>query len=180
MDMPRNGIDAKWKWLPVLGSLLVVLGMFALANLRAATAVPVHIIAMCMLVGSVAQFVMWFIFYGLSLLIWSAIFHAVSGSVLFAGGNRAFSATTPALAFAIMLILSGGLRIWSGVTLRTVRSLSWIIASGSVSVLCGAVLLAGSFAGAMWLPGLMLSIDLMWQGAMAIGFASALLEDATC
>ena len=45
MDMPRNGIDAKWKWLPALGSLLVVLGMFALANLRAATAVPVHIIA---------------------------------------------------------------------------------------------------------------------------------------
>ena len=123
---------------------------------------------------------MWFIFYGLSLLIWSAIFHAVSGSVLFAGCNPAFSATTPALAFAIMLILSGGLRIWSGVTLRTVRSLSWIIASGSVSVLCCAVLLAGSFAGAMWLPGLMLSIDLMWQGAMAIGFASALLEDATC
>ncbi|MPW22986.1 hypothetical protein GCT13_40935 [Paraburkholderia sp. CNPSo 3157] len=179
MDMVRNEIDTKWKWLPVFGALLVVLGMLALTNLQTATAVPLRLIAMCMLAGAVAQFVMWFIFCGFGLLIVSTIFYTVSGSILVAVGNSAFSATTPALAFAIMLILSGGLRVWSSVTLRPVCGESWIIASGSVSVLSGAVLLAGSFTGAVWLPGLLLSIDLMWQGAMAIGFTSALLEVAT-
>src|SRR6516225_8193055 len=94
MDMVRNETDAKWKWLPVFGALLVVLGMCALTSLRPATAVPVHMIAMCMLAGAVAQFVMWFMFYRFGLLIVSTIFYAVSGSVLFAVGNSAaFSAT---------------------------------------------------------------------------------------
>jgi uncharacterized membrane protein HdeD (DUF308 family) len=170
----RSGIDANWKWLAFFGSALVALGLLSLTSPPAETTAYFYAVGVCMLVGAVLQFSMWFLLYGFGLLFVSAILYTVAG--LFAVANPELAAKALTLALAVMLILSGAARFRSNLTLQSVRGRcrGWIVASGVASIFTEALLIAGWPVDEVGLPGFVLSIDLIWQGAMAIGFAFAL------
>ncbi|TFY96301.1 HdeD family acid-resistance protein [Ramlibacter humi] len=175
----RRAMGSQWKWLVLFGVLLVALGVIAFMYLPQATEVSVYIVGICMLIGAAAQLAL-AIAIGragshVSLLL-SALLYGVAGALAVA--NPAMAAQALTLWLAFMLIFSGATRFWWSFLLRTLKGWGWITASAIVSVVAGIVLIAGWPANAIWLPGMVLSIDLMWQGATAIGFGVTLRQFA--
>jgi uncharacterized membrane protein HdeD (DUF308 family) len=68
------------------------------------------------------------------------------------------------------------MRIWWSMVLRSLPGWGWSTASGIVSVVAGIVLIAGWPADTVWLLGMVLAVDLTFQGATAIGLGIALKD----
>lgn len=173
----KRAIGSQWKWLVLCGALLVTLGVIAFMYLPQATEVSVYIVGICMLIAAAAQLAL-AIAIGrvgnyVSLLL-SAILYGVAGALAVA--NPGMAAQVLTLWLALMLVFSGATRLLWSLLLRDLNGWGWITASGVVSVVAGVVLIAGWPANAVWLPGMVLSLDLMWQGATAIGFGFTLRQ----
>ena len=68
-------------------------------------------------------------------------------------------------------LASGAVRVWFGVKHPEMRGRGWLIASGALSIVL-AVLLWIAFPGAaLWLPGVLLAIDLILYGVLMISLA---------
>lgn len=59
---------------------------------------------------------------------------------------------------------------------RSLPGGGWISASGIVGVIAGIALIAGCPADTVWLLGMVLAVDLTFQGATAIGLGFALKQ----
>jgi uncharacterized membrane protein HdeD (DUF308 family) len=168
-------LGSKWGWFVALGVALLVLGILALGNLLVATLTSVFFVGIMMILGAIAQVIHAFRMKG-----WGGFFYWLLGGLLYgAAGVIAF--TDPALAavaltlvLAVALIASGILRIWMGVRLRPAPGWGWVVASGVVSALAGVVFALGWPLNSLWLLGLILAIDLTFQGVSAIAFGFAL------
>jgi uncharacterized membrane protein HdeD (DUF308 family) len=168
-------LRSKWGWFVALGVVLLVLGILALGNLLLATLASVFFVGIMMILGAVAQVIHAFRMKG-----WGGFFYWLLAGLLYgAAGVIAF--TDPALAavaltllLAIVLIASGVLRIWTGVRLRPASGWGWVVASGVVSVLAGIVFALDWPVNSLWLLGLVLAIDLTFQGVSAIVFGLTL------
>lgn len=175
----QRAMGSRWTWLVFYGVLLAALGVIAFMYLPQATEVSVFIVGICMLVAAMAQLALAISVrragnYGSLLL--SAVLYGVAGSLALANPDLAARALT--LWLAMMLILSGGSRLWWSLLLRGISGWGWVTASAIVSVLAGFVLIAGWPVNAVWIPGMVLSIDLMWQGATALGLGFTLRQFA--
>jgi uncharacterized membrane protein HdeD (DUF308 family) len=168
-------VRSKWGWFVALGVALLVLGFLAFGNLLAATLASVFFVGAMMIVGAVAQVIHALQVKGWGgFLLWllSALLYGAAGVLVFA--NPALAAVTLTLVLAVALIASGALRIVSGVRLRPSSGWGWVVASGVISVLAGVVFLLGWPVNSLWLLGMVLAIDLVFQGVAAIGFGLAL------
>ena len=68
-------------------------------------------------------------------------------------------------------LASGAARVWYGVKHAEMRGRGWLIASGVLSIVL-AVLLWVAFPGAaLWLPGVLLAVDLILYGTLMISLA---------
>lgn len=184
MSATRSGSDlasanaeirSRWGWFVALGVALLVLGFLAFGNLLAATLASVFFVGAMMIVGGVIQVVHAFQVRGWGgFLLWllSALLYAVAGVLVFA--NPALAAVTLTLVLAVALIASGVLRVWTGIRLRPSSGWGWVVASGVVSVLAGVVFALGWPVNSLWLLGMVLAIDLVFQGVSAIAFGLAL------
>jgi uncharacterized membrane protein HdeD (DUF308 family) len=168
-------LGSKWGWFVALGVALLVLGILALGNLLVATLTSVFFVGIMMILAAAAQVIHAFRMKG-----WGGFFYWLLGGLLYgAAGVIAF--TDPALAavaltlvLAVALIASGILRIWTGGRLRPAPGWGWIVASGVVSALVGIVFALDWPLNSLWLLGLILAIDLTFQGVSAIAFGFAL------
>lgn len=184
MSATQTGIDAasvdaevrsKWGWFVALGVALLVLAFFAFGNLLLATLVSVFFVGAMMLVGAVAQLIHAFRVKGWGeFFLWllSALLFGLAG--VFALANPGLAATTLTLLLAFALIASGAVRLFSGTRLRSRYGWGWILASGVVSILVGVVFLLGWPVNSLWLLGVVLAVDLAFQGVSMIGFGLAL------
>jgi uncharacterized membrane protein HdeD (DUF308 family) len=171
----RRVIGSVWGWFVALGVVLMGLGALAFNNLPAATAATVYAVGILMLIGAVAQVGIAFRVRGGSgfgLMLLSALLYGVAGVVAIANPALAAKALTLLLAFG--LIFSGVMRIWWSTVMRFLPGWGWITASGIVSVLAGMVFIAGWPANSLWFLGLVLAVDLTFQGASAIGWGIGL------
>ena len=75
---------------------------------------------------------------------------------------------------AIMLIASGIFRIVAGFQYRPLPGWGWLVASGVVTSLAGLVFLLGWPVNSLYLLGLILAFDLLFQGASAIALGFSL------
>jgi uncharacterized membrane protein HdeD (DUF308 family) len=74
-----------------------------------------------------------------------------------------------------LLAASSGLsRIWLSLHARARHGWGWIAASGMVTILTGLVFLLGWPVDSLWLLGLVLAIDLIFQGCALLGLAARL------
>jgi uncharacterized membrane protein HdeD (DUF308 family) len=152
-----------------------VLGLLAFANLVMATVVSVLYVGVLMLIGAVAQ-----IIHAFRVKRWGGFFFwLLSGLLYGAAGILAFynpvlAAAALTLLLAAALIASGILRIVSSFRLRPETGWGWLLASGVITLIAGIVVAIGWPVNTLWLLGLVLAIDLTFQGVAAIAFGLAL------
>jgi len=166
---------AKWGWFVALGVLLLVFGGIAFGNLLIATVASVYLVGWMMLFAGVVEIIHAFgvktwgrFFYWLL----SGLLYAVAG--FFAFYNPLLASAVLTFLLAVALVASGVLRLWVGYQQRAEKGSGWIIAAGIVTVLAGAVIALGWPVNSLWILGLFLAIDLVFQGWTFIAFGLAL------
>ncbi|OQM75879.1 HdeD family acid-resistance protein [Manganibacter manganicus] len=181
-DDIRNAIGetrAKWGWFVALGVLLLIFGGIAFGNLFVATVVSVYFIGWLILLGGVIE-----IIHAFGVKSWGRFFYWLLSGVLYAIAGF-FAFYNPLLASAVLtfllavtLIAAGLLRIWVGYQHRAEKGSGWIIAAGIVTLLVGLLIAFRWPANSLWILGLFLAIDLVFQGWTFIAFGLALKAKA--
>ena len=172
-------VRSKWGWFVALGIAFVLLGFFAFGNLITTTIVSVFYVGALMVFGACVD-----IIHAFQVKSWSGFFSwMLSGLLYGAAGiitfrNPLLAASTFTLVLAFTLIASGSMRIYSGFQIRPQSGWGWILASGIVTFAAGIVFVMGWPINTLWLLGMMLSIDLTFQGIAAIGLGLALKSNA--
>lgn len=165
----------KWGWFVALGVAFVVLGTIALFNEFLATVVSVYLIGWLMLMGAVAQIMHAFGVQTWSSFLWwmlSAVIYAVAGIAALIDPLLASAVLTLILAAA--LAAGGALRILAGFRARPQANWGWLVAAGVVTLLAGLIIAVGWPVNSVWVLGLFLAIDLLFQGWSFVIFGMAL------
>ncbi|MGI6245447.1 MAG: HdeD family acid-resistance protein [Pseudochelatococcus sp.] len=175
IDAAMGQVRSRWVWFLILGIILIVLGGVALGNLLTATLVTVYYIGALILIGGVLQIVHAFQVkeWG-NFLVWllSGAFYALAGFLAFYNPQLASVALT--LVLAISLIASGVLRIWTGIAARPRSGWGWLVAAGVGALVVGAVIAAGWPVNSLYLIGLILAVELIFEGWSFVAVALAL------
>lgn len=165
----------KWGWFVGLGVLLLIFGGIAFGNLVIATVASVYLVGWLMLMAGIVEIVHSFgvktwgrFFYWLL----SGLLYAVAG--VFAFYNPLLASAIFTFLLAIALIAAGLLRLWVGFQHRAEKGSGWIIAAGVVTILAGLVIALGWPVNSLWILGMFLAIDLIFQGWTFIAFGLAL------
>jgi uncharacterized membrane protein HdeD (DUF308 family) len=177
-DALRDAIGqtrAKWGWFVALGVLLLIFGGIAFGNLFIATVASVYVVGWLMLMAGIVEIIHAFgvktwgrLFYWLL----SGLLYAIAG--FFAFYNPVLASAVFTFLLAVALIAAGLLRIWVGYQHRAEQGSGWIIAAGVVTTLAGLVIAIGWPVNSLWVLGLFLAIDLIFQGWTFIAFGLAL------
>jgi uncharacterized membrane protein HdeD (DUF308 family) len=174
----KNAIGStrdKWGWFVALGVLLLIFGGIAFGNLFIATVASVYMIGWLMLMAGVVEIVHAFgvktwgrFFYWLL----SGLLYAVAG--FFAFYNPLLASTVFTFMLAVALAAAGLLRIWVGYQHWSENGSGWIVTAGVVTTLAGLVIAMHWPVNSLWVLGLFLAIDLVFQGWSFIAFGLAL------
>ena len=164
-----------WGWFTVLGAALIVLGALAFLNLPPAGTVSVYAVGILMVIGAFAQLGTTLLvpgWRGIGLLVLSAIFYGAAG--IFAIVNPRLAATPLTLLLAFALISSGMTRFRLTSIMPSLPGWGWVVASAFVTVVSGLIFIHLLLVRPVWHLGVVLAVDLTFQGAMAIAFGLAL------
>ncbi len=170
-------LQARWGWFVGLGIVLLVLGVLALGHVFAATLASVIFIGMLMAVAGVGQLMhAWRIKQTQGFIFWSisGLFYLAAG--LFAVLQPVQGATVLTLLFGAMLIAVGALRTWLWFNNRGQRGWGWLGVSGVLTLLVGVLIASGWPGNSVWILGLLLAIDLLFQGWSALFLGLALRQ----
>lgn len=165
----------KWGWFVALGIVMLIAGVLAMLNLFLATVVSVFYVGALMLVGGIFQIVHAFSVKGWGRLAWwliSGLVYAAAGIIAFA--NPLLASTVLTLLLAAALLAAGIMRIWVGFENRERANWGWIVAAGVVTALAGIVIAIGWPVNSLFILGMFLAIDLIFQGATITAFGLAL------
>lgn len=168
-------VQSKWGWFLVLGIILIILGGIALGNLLLATLATVYYIGALILVGGIVQIVHAFQVkeWG-SFFIWllSGLFYGLAG--FFAFYNPELTSVALTLVLAVSLIIAGLFRIWTGFASRPRAGWGWLVAAGLLALAVGIMIAARWPLNSLYLIGLFLAIELIFEGWSFIAMALAL------
>jgi uncharacterized membrane protein HdeD (DUF308 family) len=178
-DRPRglgviSELRDKWGWFVALGILMLIAGLLAMLNLLLATVVSVFYVGTLMLIAGAFQIVHAFSVKSWGRFAWwliSGILYALAG--IFAFMNPILASTVLTLLLAAALLVAGVIRIWIGFEHRPEANWGWIVAAGVVTALAGVIIALGWPVNSLFVLGIFLAIDLLFQGATftALGFA---------
>jgi len=169
----RRTLHDNWGWYLVLGIALLLFGLFALGNVALATVVSVRVFGVLLLLGGVALIVLAFRGGG-----WGHVLALVLLGLLFLYAGWALlrspviGALSLALTLAVFFIVTELIRAIAAVIERP-RGWGWSLLSGVLTVLLGALLWAQWPVSGLYAIGLLLGIELIFDGAAWI--ATALL-----
>jgi uncharacterized membrane protein HdeD (DUF308 family) len=175
LGVPNQELRAKWGWFVAIGILMLIAGVLAMANLFLATVVSVFYVGALMLIGGIFQIVHAFSvksWGGLAWWLFSGLLYAAAGIIAFANPILASSVLTLLLAAA--LLAAGAMRIWVGLENRQRRNWGWIVAAGVVTALAGLIIAIGWPVNSLFVLGIFLAFDLLFQGATLTAFGFAL------
>ena len=164
---------AKWGWFVALGAVMIVAGLIALGNLFAGTLVSVLYIGAMMAVGGVAQIIHAFQVKG-----WGAfLFWLLDGVLYLAAGAIAFmnpllAAEVLTLLLGVSLVIGGIFRLIAAFQLRPADGWGWILFSALIAILLGIEIVVRWPINSVWILGLFLGIDLIFNGftVLMLGF----------
>ncbi len=163
-----------WWWFALLGVVLIAGGTFMLGNLAAATVVSTIFIGATFLVLGAFQIVKAFYtqaWGGTLLNIALGVLYVLAGFVLW--GNPIAGAASLTLLLAAMLVASGLVRLW--LAYKFWHKMGGLLTfSGIIAILAGLVIFAGWPASGIWVLGLCLAIDVLFQGFAWLMFGFAL------
>ncbi len=160
-----TALRAKWGWFVALGLLMLVAGVIVLGNTALGTVVSVLFIGTVMAISGVAQ-----VFHAFQVKGWGAFaFWLLDGLLYLAAGVVAFA--EPLLAAAVLTLLIGAALLVGGIfrlvaafQMRPAANWGWIAASAVLTVLLGLLIIAGWPVSGLWVLGLFLGVDLVFNG----------------
>lgn len=165
----------KWGWIVALGALFILGGAVALFNALAATLVAIVYIAAAMVVAGG-----WEIITAFQIRPWGrALLWGVIGALtLFAGVAAARFPFLAAVSFTAMigalLIVGGALKLMLAWHLRDLGRWELIAVAGGLSLLLGVLILAEWPQSGLYVLGLFLGVNLLFEGIawVAMGLAA--------
>lgn len=172
-----NGVHEirdNWGWMVLFGSLMVLLGFFAIAYSILFTLVTVFWLAWILIVAGVIEAVQAFRHHERGHLIWyvlEALLAIVVGALLLRSPGIGALALT--LLLAAYFILSGVFRIVAALMLHLPQR-GWILFGGILSLALGILVWGGWPATGFWVLGLFVGINLIFAGFARIMLALAL------
>ncbi len=167
MEATLSTMRAKWGWFLVLGVLLLILGFLAAIYVLTATIASVLVVAVMMLIGGVGMLIhAWSLKNAGGFLLWSLSGLLYVGAGLVALYNPMLGALALTLLLGATLIGSGAFRLWVWFQHRSQPGGGWLAVSGLVTVLAGLLIAMGWPDNSVWILGMVLSIDLIFQGVM--------------
>lgn len=176
-DLFAAGIEQvrrSWGWFLVFGILLVVLGAVCVGKAQTATTFSILALGWVLVISGVLWLVNSFWAYnwhGFFLFLLNALIRGVTGYLLLRHPDAGAAGVTMVL--ASLFIVGGLFRAVGASTIRFPRW-GWTFVSGLVSVALGIYLLTTWTAASTYFIGLAIGIDLIFDGAALIGFASAI------
>lgn len=169
-----KNLQKVWPAFVILGISLLGLGAIAGLNLFLATIAATFYVAVAMIVGGVLQIIHAFVirkWLNSTLWLLGGILYLVAALAVYS--DPVFAAVLLTLVFAVSLGVSGLFRLWAA-TGKDVTGRGWIIVSGLCSLAAALVVGMGWPFNTIWMPGLVLTIDLMFQGVALIFFGISL------
>jgi uncharacterized membrane protein HdeD (DUF308 family) len=168
-----GALSHKWGWFIVLGIVMLMLGGIAFGNLFFATVASVYYIGLLILFAGIVE-----ILHAFSVQTWKSFFFWFLSGLLYAAAgvltflNPLLASTIFTFFIAAALIGSGIFRMWVAFQSRTVKGWGWVFSGGLITALAGIVIAIGWPVNSLWVLGLFLSIDLIFQGwaMIALGF----------
>ncbi len=160
-----SALRAHWGWFVAIGIALLVLGAIALIHVLAATLVSVLFVGILMLIGALGQLIQaWRVKNWSGFLVWSlsGLLYAAAGVVAIV--NPLAGAALLTLLLGATLIGAGAFRLWVWFNNRGQQGWGWLGFSGAVTFATGLVIAIGWPANSLWILGLLLGFDLLFQG----------------
>jgi uncharacterized membrane protein HdeD (DUF308 family) len=179
--VPSTGIEEVRKhstWFLVLGIALVILGMIAIGWAVATTIVSVIFLGWLLIIGGVLH-----VIHGFKHRPWSGFFinllagvlYAVAGFVMVA--NPALAAVTLTLLIAMILIVAGLFRLFVAFS-TPLDHRGWLILNGVVSILLGVMIWRSWPVSGLWVIGMFVGIDMIFDGWTEIMLALSVRRTA--
>ncbi len=162
-------LRAKWGWFVALGLLMIIAGAIALGNLVLSTVVSVLYIGVMMAISGGAQ-----IIHSFQVKTWGAFaFWLLDGLLFLAAGIVAIvvpmvAAEMLTLLLGVSLIVGGVFRLIAAFKLRPAEGWGWIAFSAVIAILLGIEIIAGWPLSGLWVLGLLLGIDLIFNGVAVL------------
>lgn len=152
---------SSWKWSLGIGIAMLVIGFIAMGNLIVATAASIYLVGVVMLVGGVLQLIHGFRQHQRKAFwIISGLLYAIAG--IFAISNPFAFSSVLTLWLGIVLIFVGISRLLS--IPSSVPGRGCMLFSSILTLLLGLVLVLGWPANSLWVIGMFLAFDLVFQG----------------
>jgi uncharacterized membrane protein HdeD (DUF308 family) len=148
-----------------LGILFIVLGMIGVAGQTLFSFITINILGAFLIFGGMLQFAHAIKSHGwksVSVQIALAILYIVAGLFTWLFPIPALEAIT--LWLAAIFFITGFLRLISAFQHRHFGEWFWMILSSAISILMGILIMNGYPATSLWLPGLLIAIELLLQG----------------
>jgi len=158
-----------------LGILFIVLGMIGIAGQVLFSFVTINVLGAFLIIGGGLQFV-----HAIRSTGWKSVGVQVVLALLYiAAGLFTWVFPIPALEaitlwLAAIFFITGFLRLVSAFQHRHFREWFWLVLSSAISILMGVLIMNGYPASSLWLPGLLIAIELLLQGwsMLFIGIAA--------
>jgi uncharacterized membrane protein HdeD (DUF308 family) len=174
-DTLPEAFGNKWGWFIVIGVILLCLGFFALIYQFFATVFSVYYIAFLLIFAGITQVVHSFQIKGLDqTALWAimGILYIVTGVVAIYNPILASSALT--LMMAILLLVGGTVQIMGALHNRHIPQWGWLLCSGIITFILGLLIVVEWPSNSVWVLGLFLGLDLIFQGWAYISIGIAL------
>lgn len=176
-DFFRAGLEQvrrSWVWFLVFGIALTVLGILCVAMAQTATTFSILALGWVLLISGVIWFVNSFYAFtshGFFLYLLNAIIRSVTGYLLIRHPDAGAQGVTMLLA---ALFIVGGLFRAAAAGVIQYPRWGWTVLSGVISVVLGIYLLTTWPTASTYFLGIVIGIDLIFDGAALAGFAGAL------
>lgn len=163
-------IHRRWGWFVALGVLMIIAGVIALLSVFMATVATVIWVGAMMIVSGVFEIV-----HGFQLKSWGRFFlwivigllYIVAGFIAFMNPILASSVLTLMLGFG--LVFAGVMRIVLAMQMRTGAAWGWVVFSGAITLLLGAIIVLHWPVSSLYALGIFLGVDLIIAGASWLG-----------
>ena len=167
-------VRKSWGWFLPFGILLTVLGVVCVGKAQSATTFSILALGWVLMISGVVWLINSFYafsWHGFFLYLLNAIIRGVTGYLLVRHPDAGAQGVTMVLA---ALFIVGGLFRGIGAGVIQFPRWGWTVFSGLVSFGLGVYLLATWPAASTYFVGIVIGVDLIFDGASLVGFASAI------
>jgi uncharacterized membrane protein HdeD (DUF308 family) len=159
-----HALRANWGWFLALGIALIVVGLLAVSMAVVATWATMVLLGVLLLVGAGAEFAsaIWARrWQGLLLHLLVGVVYAVLGFLVLNRPLMVAEALT--LLFAALLLVGGVFRVVIAAGIRF-HNWGWAVAGGLISILLGVMIWQQWPESGLWVIGLFVGIDMLFNG----------------